>query len=764
MALTELSQNEQIERYKQTLLKLFETKITDENIRIYILKDSDYKFAIKKNESDYISYIDNILSLAFIFAYGCYRYDCDYGSCCYDAKKQNSIRIINSFKKAYYEHPVTLELKRFVLSDIQLYMQQMKTRIAIDNDGEIYEVFANMSTFDDNFSLVKYFNMIARWKASPLRANLSIKETAEMLCELVKHMPFLENYSLVHEDGQTFFRHKFNYEDEKYSIININHLLYIDNVKYFEEIFSLFSLKKEEEGYTKSLQARYISGGDYNSLDFRVSSEAPEKEQLYIEYDAEDFFYEITGLAWDGDDDTVKKNDDYLINHIHAINYKYIKNLALSISDAMVLIHGSRQVLYDLFGRKYPDVFARVKNAQSIDDTAIDWDGIIVMLLIEASPSKVLETLIESNEQMFYYIVSNICKRIDNPQMPIYNIPGEILREKVEEIINKKLIIGEASGFGYIKRDEIRIRNKRLFARAAAMLIISSLSAIVDDRIICAGNIYDNEALLKSIMLDKPDEQKKEDACVVLGETFKHLLCFYKGTIAYGKEKAVIDAKNYDKALSTDEILTNQTKLNTEFLQAAKTEMEAIRSYDTKQPVNVAILINRFIELSNRCAQTKGIGGNSDSNGLYVAIGKYEIFDVQLFKKGFGTLIEDLETNTVEDGDDLIHSALKLLRFLTSGSYGKGAVSELNTIYPFTATYNRGNENYDGYKTVTFTLNLKRDSREENSGNEINVLTEFKYNLCDVFYCLPNTLRANKRWWIDPLLINFKEFNDIFVE
>lgn len=762
MASTELTPKEQLDRYKQTLQNIFETKITDENIRIYIFKDSEYKSALRK-ETSYISYIDNILSLAFIFAYGCYRYDCDYDSCCYEAQKQNSLRIINSFKKAYHEYPVTHELIRFVLSDIQLYMQQMKTRIALGDNGEIYEVFANLSTFDDNFSLVKYFNMIAKWKALNARANLNVNEMSEMLCELVKHMPFLENYTLVNtDDGQIFFRHKSKYEDEKYSIININHLLYIDNYKYYEEIFSLFSLEKADEGHNKTLNARYISGGSYNSLDFKVSAEPEDDGMEHIEYDAEDFFYEITGLDWDQkSDDSLKKKDEYIINHIHAINYKYIKNLALAISDSMVLIHGSREVLYDLFSNKYPDIFAKVREAGSVYETSIDWDGIIVMLLIEASPSKVLEILIESNDQLFYYIVANLCKRIDNPDMPIYNLPGEALRAKVEEIIKKKIIIGEAGGFGRLKRNDIGKRNKKLFARAAAMLIISSLSAIVDDRIICAGNIYDNEALLKNIMMDSSDEQKKNSACVVLGETFKHLLCFYKGTIAYGKEKAVIDADNYDRALSSGDIIAHQSALNQVFLNAARAEMESLKGYDTSRPMNVALLINKFIELSNKCATSKGTGG--DSNGLYVAIGKYEIFDVRQFKKGFGMLIEDLETENIEDGDDLIHSALKILRFLTVGSYGSNAASELNTIYPFTATYNRGNENYDGYKTVTFTLNLKKDG-SDGTGNEINVLTEFKYNLCDVFYCLPNTLRSNKRWWIDPLLINFKEFNDIFVE
>jgi hypothetical protein len=419
---------------------------------------------------------------------------------------------------------------------------------------------------------------------------------AEMLSNLIRHMPFLENYDLILEEGQAFFRHKTKYEDEKYSVINVSHLLYMDE-RYFEEIFTLFSMEQLEEGHNKSVQARYISGGTYNALNFRVSSQdAPEEDRggaEWKEYDAEDFFYEVTGLSWDHqEDDPAKKNDDYIISHIHAINYKYIKNLALAISDSMVLIHGSREVLYDLFGKSYSDIFVRVKDAGSVDDPSIDWDGIIVMLLIEASPSKVLQTLIENNEQMFYYIVANLCKRIDNPEAPICNLSGTGLKNKVTEIIKKKLIIGEASGFGRLKSNDVSKRNKRLFARAAAILIISSLSAIEDDnRIICAGNIYDNEALLKSIMMDGTNEQKKNSACIVLGETFKHLLCFYRGAIAYGRAKATFDADHYDTVAAPKVIQEHQNSLNNAFLTEAKKEKEALKGYDFSRPKDIAELI-----------------------------------------------------------------------------------------------------------------------------------------------------------------------------
>ena len=115
----------------------------------------------------------------------------------------------------------------------------------------------------------------------------------------------------------------------------------------------------------------------------------------------------------------------------------------------------------------------------------------------------------------------------------------------------------------------------------------------------------------------------------------------------------------------------------------------------------------------------------------------------------------------MDNVDAWLTFALDILRYLRTGSLKRTSGTPSNAIYPYTATYHRGNENYDGYKNVTFTLNINPEGEEE--GKEyINVLTEFTYNLSNVFYCLPNVLRSNRKWWIDPVLINFKRFNEIF--
>ena len=305
----------------------------------------------------------------------------------------------------------------------------------------------------------------------------------------------------------------------------------------------------------------------------------------------------------------------------------------------------------------------------------------------------------------------------------------------------------------------------RLFARAASLLIVSSLSAVLEEetveKSICAGNIYDNIALLRNMKSNMTADQKAKYVCVILGETFRHLLAFYAGLLSYGEIKAVFDAESSTCCFSESKIALYQKQLISAFKNAAVKEADDIKAMNPADPAGVIALIKRFISLCDSCTSVSSTTGRF----LYASIGKHEILNTAEFKNAMLSFIGTHNTITEDNVDEWISFALEILKYLRTGSFTRQIDSPFQAIYPFVATYNRGNENYDGYKTVTFLLNIDVDGDEKIDVKEyINVLTEFTYNLSDVFYCLPNVLRSNKKWWIDPVLINFKDFNDIFIE
>ncbi len=734
----------------------FENEV-DDSLKEYIFDSDDFEECVEDTER-YVFYINNIMSLAFIFAHGCYKYDCMHNSspCKSRATKHNSLRIINSLEKAFVNYPATSELIQFVLTDIQFDMVQGS------QNSELFSVFENLCNFNSTkFSLIKYFKVISQWKSSPSRYSPSTygmkdSDISGMMCELLENMSFLSTYRLECSDN-SFFSFVPKGRSRKLHAIPVPHLLFKNEEKYIG-IFTLFSAEKTLKNHIEELDLRYITCDGSTTISISVSDVSDDNDANHVCKDPEETYSEITGGdSWYSEEekDNLEKSNNF-IDQIHTINYKYIKNLALAISDAISMNVDAKKVLLHSFYNAHKDIFVGVNRNTNLNNTEIDWDGIIVMLLIETSPTCVLETLIRGGRQNFYNICNNICKRIDNPNMPIYGKNDDELDKLVAEVLKNKSIIGEAYAFGKLPANE---SNDRLYPRAAAILLVSSLSVLDDSskKIICAGNISDNKSLLENVKYEAP-EVKIKYVSVILSETFRHLICFYKGLLEYGKIKSNFDAESSDKCLSETRIKEYQDNLNSCFLEAAESEAARLKKFDNSDPESVINLMDEFIKF---CKSAKS------SSALFSTLGKHEIMDMIDFNNCIHHYLGKPSPINENNIENWLEFTLNILEYLKTGSFSDTPVDNalFNAVYPFSVIYNRGNENYDGYRTATFSLNIDIDGNNKSEYQcDINVLTEFSYNLSNVFYCLPNILRSNKKWWIDPILIDFKDFNDIFTD
>ena len=741
------------EATRASILEFFNTQVCD-NMKSFILGGTNVKRYCKS--SSYVVFINNILTLSFIFAYGSLKCDMNSGeSISENASSQSSLRIINSLKKAYSQYPVTPELVQFVLTDIQFEMLQ-------DEDSELYDVFKRLSPFSSHdFSLIKYFKLIAEWRVAPARFNMDTLELSVMFYNLLQNIEFLKSYDLVQdEEGNFTFVSKNPFEAEDYQYIPVNYLLYFNEEEYLD-MFSLFSVERNDSESGDKLELRYICEKNSQTVSFTVTEDEGDSAENKILRVPEEVYSEISLIPWDNSGSDSKKNN--LIHQVHAINYKYIKNLALAISDAIDINIGSKSALFEAFRKRENDELFGNADASQIETQKLDWDSIIVMLLIENSPTSVLETLFLKFEKNFIDIARNLCKRIDNPKMFIRGRNKRELMQEVDTIIKEKLIFGEASGFGKVPN----ANNRRLKARAQAMLIIASLSAVHEEetveKSICAGNIYDNMALLEKMKTTMTPEQRCKYVCIILSETFRHIICFYTGLLKYGETKAEFDAKSNIACLSESDIAKDQKSLHESFLDAARSEAEALKSFNASDYNDMRALMQRFIELCEKC----GSGANSSESArrsLYSAIGKYELLNTHEFKKHALGYVEGLKKIDESNVNEWISFALRVLEYLRNGTFELSGDNPTRAIYPYTATCNSGNENYEGFKTVTLTLHFDFDGDAAPEKKEIKVLSEFSYDLSNVFYCLPNILRTSNAWWIDPVLINFKDFNEIFVD
>lgn len=757
---------QELKRLARQLEYLLEEEIVDSNIRLYIFSTDDIEEIIEDYLCEYRQfplYIKNILSLTFYFAYACYRYDIDYGGM--DSEKMtkhNSKRVIKSLREAFVKYPVTQELIQFVLTDIQFDMAQ--------GMGELKDVFGDISNRDmSRFSFNPYFKLISAYDKNPSRFQCeSSIEMLRLLKELLETLTFLHNYELHQESADMFRFVCKNHVSCEFTSLPLKHIFF-QSPKYFGGIYHLFSLENrahiDDVGKTvqSAIVMRYFSGS--NSLTFTApSTEEDEEDASHLDAQRPyEVYMEITGreIALKSRIEHSAKNSNS-IDQIHTVNYKYIKNLALAISDAISANAGSAEALHMRFSQVYPYIFQKsgVQSQPIMDytDAALDWDTVVIMLLIEASPTAVLEFLMWRVPQTFYDIVKNLYNRTN---LDFFKAKESNLDAEVQRIHDQKFIIGEAGGFGKITKLK---PTGRLLARARAMFIMSRLSMLQeneqDESLIYTGNLRSNISLLQNMDPNEQEEKLVRNSCIILSETLKHLICFYSGLYRYGEIKAEYDSEACYKCLSKSEIEEAQSDLEKAFFTAAKAKAEVLakEKYETDRPSDTLKLFQKFIDF---CDEKK-----ADNRYLYAAVGKYEIMDKYVVNKEYSQLFS-VSGDPYNHAKSWVKTTLEILEYFKTGSFSDTPYNHdlFNTIYPFTAVFNRGKENPDGYKTVNFSLNIDIDSDHNTEyQSDINVLSEFSFARSEVYYCLPNIIRSNHKWWIDPVLINFRKFNDIFTE
>lgn len=767
---------EELKAVRGELQYVFNNEILDENIKLYIFGPKGYNDDTLRETNAYPRYFNNVLSLAFYYVYACYRCDMDRGYGDMDnLTSHNAKRIKNSLENALVRYPITTDLIQFVLTDIQFELAQ---------GGKLKEVFSHLcANSTDGFNFNPYFSIIAEYNKNPARFQYSKLGLMTLFLDLVNNLSFLKEYQLIQNspDSFQFITKRMSNKlamglrpgkNEKYEDMYLDHLLFRDDTKYFGGIYRLFSL---ETGETKSrgmtMNLRYFTPGDDRSLLFSLP-EASEKEDSHLEDQrVGDVYQEILGtdLKQDKEQRIAKKNSNS-IDQVHAVNYKYIKNLALAISDAISANEGTKEMLYKRFHNAYPYIFEkRGGETESGIYNDLDWDSVVIMLLIESSPTVVLEHIIRKNQQMFYDIAHNLHKRIyDTENLAVFGQDQISLRKIVHDLIDAKFILGEAGGFGKLPTEKTY---EKLFPRAAAMLILSKLNdwqeTDSEDSLIYTGNLRNNISLLERASKEFDVEKRLRYACIILGETIKHTISFYAGLFAYGKAKAVFDGETKGKTLNKMELLKHQRKLEDIFLDAAKRQAEALPTGSAVEPRAALELVDIFVEFCKKCTLLDNSTISETSKNLHAAVGKYEIIDLRKFEKLVNRLKNPSGTSERETANEWLAITLEILEYFETGSLRDASMDEdlFNAVYPFTAVFNRRKENQDGYKTVNFSLNIDTDDETPDiQPLEINVLSEFAYDRSEVYYCVPNVLRSNYKWWIDPILISFREFNDIFFD
>ncbi len=682
-----------------------------------------------------IGVLYNMMTFAFLFAYAKYKYD-------HNAKKlradsPNARRVIDAFECIYNGEDIGLDLIVYVLTEMQLDV------ISLGEHSYFSGVFENKN----KLQMPVLRNVVGTWLQSIKRAEQREDVLLEYFIGLFENLKALQNVSLVEEEnGYYSFR--------------------FDGCE--ETIPSYSLIKKGDDGSFFYLVSYCVAVNHQCRLTYHIFAGT---EISCIEVPIREF---LTNAQIRNHNSAPKS---ILAKSLSSLSFKYIKNLALAVSDTVT--RETRRKLYEHYSIRYSDIF-ELGYKKKLED--INWDNVLTILMIEEGPSELLEFLLDSDGFYFDKILRNLEVR--------YNRVGfaNKIKANYEEAQDEELGIVKkyaTDNMAFVKNlDSI---NKTFMAKS-----------IIDGLAVLESNEKRNEAhfveslpmriktLDKIIAASDSAMSKALKINKVLEKTFRYIIPFYEGVISYQLMKEELAAKAEMKGTGAEFLdkKAQRTLCENAFFEAAAKSKEAIGR------LPLGRLVEAFRELTHSLTNTKNgrVSISERGNALKNAIGRnyiceYKTFEdiIRFTKEDVADIViehipeditnfinnekhdkpETLVANVVLFNKFLLKTKELLYYFIYNEDYQRemilGQQISYDPIYPYVVRYTVKSENRDGYNINNFSVFVADD----NLTSEVKILSEWDYDINEKYYCIPNIETSNKRWWIEPFLISCKRYDEL---
>ncbi len=682
-----------------------------------------------------IGVLYKMMTFTFMFAYAKYKYDRDSKKLYADTP--NAKRVIDAFECIYNGEDVGLDLIIYVLTEMQLDV------ISAGERSYFKGIFENRN----KLQMPVLRTVIGTWLQSIKRAEQREDVLLGYFIGLFENFAVLRNVTLIEgEDGY------FSFDFEPYGC----------------EIPSYALIKKGEHDSFFYLASYEVSANHRCRLTYYTFAGS---EILHVETPIRDF---LSNASLKNHNSAPKS---ILAKSLSSLSFKYIKNLALAVSDTVT--RETRRKLYEHYSMKYADVF-ELGYKKNLND--INWDNVFTILMIEEGPSELLEFLLDSDGFYFDKILRNLEVR--------YNKPGFAfeVKEKYEDAQDMELGMVKkyaTDNMAFVKNlDSI---NKTFMAKS-----------IIDGLAVLESNTKKNDAhfveslpmriktLDKIIAASDSAMSKALKINKVLEKTFRYIIPFYEGIIRYQLTKEELKAEFITKGINPDLMDKKQQRdlcENAFFEAATKAKEEIIR-------LPLGRLVEVFRNLTQSLVDTKGgrMSISEKGKALKNAIGRnyicaYHTFEsiIKFTKEDVADIVidhipqditsfinnekhdkpETLVANVVLFNKFLLKVKELLYYFIYNEDYQRemilGQQISYDPIYPYVVRYTVKSENRDGYNINNFSVFVTDD----NVTNEVKILSEWDYDINEKYYCIPNIETSNKRWWIEPFLISCKRYDEL---
>ncbi len=694
--------------------------------------------------------------------------------------EQGNDKFTNSMNRIFNLLDGCYDIKRINFDFIEnlIINLQIDDRLSENSSSSTFLSSMELNDFFDltNVDITKYFYDV---KIKRLSSRCGIRFNYDDFFNVLKMLPVLRNIKVEFENFNENISNRY-----KKVIVTLNNYVpsYLSNgVIDLDKLMCVVLQRNgwgdcyilEDFSFENALKFKKDNEGKHQvtTLHYAPFSNSVEKRIVLVNNQEK-----LTSLKHSGcEDEIICENsaiENFFINHdiivntnlserslifkdYTAFNNKYIKNMALTISDA--IDEETKKAILDKYKKKekYKEIFSGLKISSFYKSNELQryrWDEIIIYLLVEEGVFDFLVFVLNHGYGNYERIVDHIGLRFKDGKGVFYNTAEDLkVKSKYQLHTTKK--------------------NLAKVQASTLILLATKLSALNDIKFAesyCTTDIAD-------IISDMNEIHSKEDYIDIdkisyyLNAFIRISLFldgFYEGLIAYGEKKKFIEwNEERTKKDTTFKNELDETALE-QFSKLLKEHKAKTIEYNNLSGFNVSnpnffenaknivndiftLLISRNMMVSKR---------NSRSNeAVFHMIGKRQIFnndEIETYRK---KILKSLEICTDIDNinyrnieNDLYESVNSYFRYLKGGSEG------FDVIYPILGTCSQGIISRDGYRYSYIIAN----SGNENQPNRIKAIIDEDFRVGHMYYCLPNFDRMaycdNEYVWVNPVIIPLK--------
>ena len=602
---------------------------------------------------------------------------------------------------------------------------------------------------------------------------------------------------IINEDNSV----DFDDDGEILSTYNIlRHYISKNNVN---QLIYLTGIRKEKRDTNYRIGLKYSNFLDTTSFFFKTYLPNEEIDNdLYIVCDSfEDLYINITGHILGNREDAWGKSG------LLSYNYKYINKLALAIVDSIEAGQyiNCRENLISLMKKNEYFFYTELEKANLMDDDesndeidALNWDLVLTKLLTFESPTRVLRTLLNDGKIDNIDIIDKVIINLNLRLQDSFDVDQVFAnRESIMQEVKDQLVIFN-EGKDLVSKEFKTKWENHIKLEATIRSLVDALTDAKENVIdqkhhkgVYTNSIYEKITFLKNMenyvqsssYIDVESIKKSCDAMIC--DVLKVFLCFYKGLIGSVSERLSYETESFNKYLTYQEIKEWQNKIEASMFEAITNRAKELSRLSTpkefllelKKAYDACFVNHNIDNMQNDGKSIRAILGRNML--MYKELKKIVHYsendsNVELIYYDRGNVeyisLEDVNQNNVRH---YLYAVKQFIEFLAGIEETNDKISKFRRmIYPATATFSGNTVNRDRNSLMKFSLILEDGNSnrfvasEDNktsaqSLNEVNISTEFEYQINDHFYCLPNIDRMTDQLWADPILVQCERFDKI---